>query len=245
MSSQKKIAIVCSGGGMRCAYTGGVLVALAEKHKFTSPDIIIAASGSAAFAFYYLTRQYKSIEHIATELLSTPKFISFLRPFKIMDIDYLVDEVFKKQAPLNIGLLSDLKTKYYIAATDSNSRTRSYFCNDSSVDIFEILRATKAIPFFYNKKVVINGIDYIDGTVSTSFDDALLKARELGATHIIGIDNRPREGLHADDFILIANRRQPAQLLTRDSRKLRAAFDLGFSDAARSAELSELLVNVC
>ena len=162
-----------------------------------------------------------------------------------MDIDYLIDEVFKKQDKLDSQKLSLLNTKYYIPATDSNSRTRSYFCNDSSVDIFEILRATKAIPFFYNKKVVINGIDYIDGTVSTSFDDALLKARELGATHIIGIDNRPREGLHADDFILIANRRQPAQLLTRDSRKLRAAFDLGFSDAARSAELSELLVNVC
>src|SRR3989344_4157308 len=163
---KKKIAVVCSGGGMRSAYTGGALVALAIKHKLIAPDIIIAASGSAAFALYYLTGQYKSIERIATELLSTPKFISFLRPFRIMDIDYLIDVVFKKQDKLDSQKLSLLNTKYYIPVTNAGSKECNYFSNDSAVDIFEILRATKAIPIFFNKQVQLNEIRYIDGTIS-------------------------------------------------------------------------------
>ena len=243
---KKKIAVVCSGGGMRSAYTGGALVALAIKHKLIAPDIIIAASGSAAFALYYLTGQYKSIERIATELLSTPKFISFLRPFRIMDIDYLIDVVFKIQEPLNTKELREQSAKYYIAITNAKTRTTSYVSNDDNADIFELLRATKAIPIFFNKEVYLSGISYIDGTVSASFENTVEKAKELGATHIIGIDCLARNEMdhHSDNFVLIANRRQPAHLLTRDSRKLRAAFDLGFSDAAQNPVLSKFLVDV-
>ena len=94
----KKIALILSGGGMAASYNFGALLALVEKYQFISPDIVITGSGSAGTASYYIAGQHNS--NIWGDLLSTKKFINFLRFWKIIDIDYLIDEIFKKQDPL-------------------------------------------------------------------------------------------------------------------------------------------------
>ncbi|KKW19897.1 MAG: hypothetical protein UY63_C0005G0080 [Parcubacteria group bacterium GW2011_GWA2_51_10] len=230
-----RIAIVCSGGGMRCAYTGGALVALAREKELTSPDFIIASSGSAAFALYYLAGQLDAIQDIATYLLSTPKFISFLRPWKIMDIDYLIDVVFKEQRPLDVKKLQQAHSDYFIGVTESGSRRAHYISKSAHVNEFELLRATKAIPILYNGSASLFGKRYIDGAVSISFEDSINKAFELGATKIIGIDNRSqirlRCGKMPSKVALIAPYVNPAKLITRNARTLTAAFESGYSDA--------------
>ncbi len=56
-------------------------------------------------------------------------------------------------------------------------------------DLFESLRASKAIPLAYNKKVKINGINYIDGSLSTPTSTLIQKAISQGAKNIILISN--------------------------------------------------------
>ncbi len=230
---------------MRCAYTGGALVALARVLNITAPEIIIAGSGSAGFSLYYLTEQYDSIRRIATELLSTPKFISFLRPLKIMDIDYLIDVVFKKQEPLDIEKLSNVKTKYYIPIKGVSDGNLRYISNLDNLDIFETLRATTAIPFFYNKKVNIEKKLYIDGSSSSSLKKMIDKAIGLGATKVLVIDSRTIQsgiGTYTEGQVfLLCNPIGSSRLLTRNSKRLTSVYEKGYADVARSAKLQAWL----
>lgn len=194
----QKIAIVLSEGGMSCAYSVGVILGLVDKYKLTEPDIVIGASGSSGIVAYFVAKQYKEGRNIWENLLSTKKFISFARLLKIVDIDYVVDEIFKKQEPLNTEAIRRSKTKLLIAVTNLTKGDTEYFSNDD--DIFEVLRASNAILFFYGKTIRIGDDNYIDGAISTSFADNINKAKELGATKIIAVDNINR-GLMAVFFL--------------------------------------------
>ncbi|TSC77958.1 MAG: hypothetical protein G01um101424_92 [Parcubacteria group bacterium Gr01-1014_24] len=183
----KKIAIVLSEGGMSCAYSVGVVLGLVDKYKLIDPDIVIGASGSSGIAAYFVAKQFEEGQRIWENLLSTEKFISLSRLSKIIDIDYVIDEMFKKQEPLNVEAIRQSKTKLLITATNLTKGDTEYFSNQD--DIFEVLRASNAIVLLYGKKIRIKNNDYIDGAISTSFADNINKAKELGATKIIAIDN--------------------------------------------------------
>ena len=112
-----------------------------------------------------------------------------------MDIDYLIDDVFKKQEPLDQEKFNQTKTDYYISVTDAITGMGRFISAKDGEDIFEVLRATKAMPFVYGKKVLLSGRQYIDGCLAVSFEDEVNKAIESGATHVIAINDS------SDDFI--------------------------------------------
>ncbi len=226
---------------MRCGYTGGVLVAIARELNFISPDVIIAGSGSAGFALYYLTQQYEAIKKIAVELLATPKFISFLRLNKIMDIDYLIDVVFKQQQPLDLEKLSLTTSSYYIPIKDLGSGEIRYFSNRDNVDVFEVLRATKAIPYFYKRKISLGGSQYVDGSTFSQLKKMIDKAIELDADKVLVIDCRTIMGTlpkYIDGQVfVISNPKIPSKLLTRNAKKLQKTYEMGYSDVVNNKAL--------
>lgn len=183
----KKIAIVGSEGGMSCAYSVGVILALVEKFNLTDPYLVIGSSGSTGTLAYYAAGQYKSIKNIWENLLPSKKFISFFRLNKIMDIDYLIDDIFKKQDPLDINKIRQSKIKLFISATNIQNGNLEYFNNEA--DIFEALRASSATPIAYNKVVNIKNNQYIDGAISAPLKVNIEKAKKEGAEIIIAIDN--------------------------------------------------------
>ncbi len=185
---EKKLAIIASGGGMKCSYTAGVVIALAKELNITDPDIVIAGSGSSGTMAYYLGRQYDSVTNAWTNLLSTKTFINPLRLKKIIDIDFLVDQVFKVIDPLFVDKVKESKSQFYISTTDYENGSLKYFSKDDNEDIFEMIRASKAMPVVYNKKVNIGEHSYCDSFMSSSPYTHIKKAIELGATHIIVID---------------------------------------------------------
>lgn len=245
-----KIAVVCSGGGMRCAYSAGVLYALATSYGFKSPDTMIAVSGSAGSATCYLAGGYEEMKTIWTELLSTPKFISWWRFWRIIDINYLVDEVLKRQLPEGVRMLAKTSTHYFIPVMKTSNKTRRYISNSDNIDIFETLRAAKALPVFFGDTVTLEGEGYIDGGVGLRLEEIVLKAESLGATHIIRIDNRAsvREMLRFQktvvskrNIVLISNTELSVGRLTRNKVHLNKAFTLGMQDALNNKALQELL----
>jgi predicted patatin/cPLA2 family phospholipase len=182
----KKVAIVTSGGGMSCAYISGALLALAKEYGLVEPYAVIGGSGSAGALAYFTAGQYESRLDIWSELLTTKRFISLARPHKVMDINYLIDEVFKKQSPMDIEKIKKSKTKLLISATDFETGKPRYFSNTD--DIYEALRASKAIPVIFNRTVTIDGRKYIDGQISSPLYNNIKKAKEEGAEKIIAID---------------------------------------------------------
>lgn len=109
-----------------------------------------------------------------------------------MDIDYLIDVVFKKQAPLYVKKVYDSPIRYYIAATNAHSGKVEYFSQKDGINIFELMRASKAIPFFYGKSVGINGSAYHDGSNSSAVELHIQKALDLGANRIIVLDSNTK-----------------------------------------------------
>lgn len=185
---KEKIAIVVGGGGMKCAYSAGVLAALAKELKFTEPYVVVGSSGGISLS-YYVSGQYDLIEKIWTDLLTNKKFISIARIYPIMDIDYMIDVVFKELAVLEIDNVTNSKIKLFLSATNSKSGKAEYFSNDGKSDLYEVMRATTAVPLIYNKSVSLDGNQYIDGDIGSSINTDIKKAVEEGANKIIIIEN--------------------------------------------------------
>lgn len=187
-----KTAIICRGGGMRSAHGAGFLYALATQLHMPYPDMVVGSSGNAANLLYYATgkeEQCESMKRIWTELLSTPKFISHIRIRRFMNIDYLVDTVFKEEAPLDTNALCTSLIEYYIAVVDACSGSVRFIERKDYVDSFELLRATKALPFFYGKTVALLKGVFLDGAVGQPLQSQIDFALSRGATKILFIDN--------------------------------------------------------
>jgi predicted patatin/cPLA2 family phospholipase len=192
MSKKYKLAIVLSGGGMRCSYGAGILEALADNHQIKAPEIMIAGSGSSGTAAYFVSGQYSSLSNIWKNRLCNKKFLDKKRISRIIDIDYLVDVVFKKQEPLDTEKIKNSKIDFYIPAINLSNGQLRYFKNDENVDIFKIIKASKAMPVYYGKKIIIEGESYSDCQLSSDVEQNVKKAAELGATHILVIkSNNP------------------------------------------------------
>jgi predicted patatin/cPLA2 family phospholipase len=51
-----------------------------------------------------------------------------------MDIDYLIDIVFKKQDPLNVSNIYNSNIQFFVPATNSKTGEIKYFNNKDNVD---------------------------------------------------------------------------------------------------------------
>ena len=182
------LAIIMAGGGMRSAYAVGVMLALAEEYDVREPGILIAGSGSAGTAAYYLAGQYESIRNIWTELLASKRFINPWRFWKIIDIGYLVDVVFRKLDPLCESYVSQSRSLFLIPALDKRTGRVIYFTNENG-NLFELLRATKALPvaFRLNPCVRVEDKSCCDSPLSARAEQHISVAIEKGAKRLLMI----------------------------------------------------------
>lgn len=186
-SKKEKLALILGGGGMSTSYIVGSLLALKRKYKI-QPDIIIAGSGSAGTASFFVSEQFNiGIKKVWLKEILNPRFISGKGFFKKIDIDFLIDEIFKKKTKLNIEKIKNSPITLAVPMVDAKSGKLQYFTNHDKVDWFEVLRAGKAIPIFYNKNVKIGTKTYHDSHLSASPETHVKYARKLGATKIISI----------------------------------------------------------
>lgn len=191
----EKLAIIMSGGGMKSSYNVGVILALAKKYKITQPYLLICGSGSSGTGSYYLSKQYESIINIWTNLVSSKYFLNWKRFWKIIDIDYLVDVIFKREDPLKEELIYNSKTRYLIPALNINTGEIDYFDNKKDMDVFESMRAAKAMPiaFKINPKIKINGSFYCDSLITAMAESHISKAISFGVDKILIINNSSKQ----------------------------------------------------
>lgn len=166
---KEKFCIVAQGGGILTAYHAGVISTLKELNAVDKIDHIIASSGAATIYSYLVSKQEHFIEPIWECLMSSGKFINPLKhPLgkNILNIDFLIDTI-KTKYSLNIKKLKNSPTKLEIGLTNVINGKPVFLSNKSSVDFFELIRATCAVPYFYGKSVCINGNHYYDGTIGS------------------------------------------------------------------------------
>lgn len=184
----EKVAIITSGGGMKCAYSAGALVALAKELKIVNPDIFVSASGSVGSMFYYLAEQYDDIEKLWTRFLPSPHFIRYA-PFPALNINYLVDTVGKQYLPLDLDRIEQSSISFYVPVTNTKTGETTFIDNTKWMNPYEIARAATAIPLLYNGHVTLGGTSYLDGDFSAGMVDLIDVAIKAGATRILCITN--------------------------------------------------------
>ena len=176
---------------MRSSYSAGAMNALVKEHNITGPFLLICGSGSVGTGAYYLAKQYKAIQDIWTKLASSKKLLDKRRFWKMLDVDYLVDDIIKKKVPLNKKEFYKSKTKYLMALLNKNTGKVDYLDNQSSksVSITEKIRAALEMPiaFKMNPGVIIKGVTYCDSIASANSYVHIKKAVECGAEKILMI----------------------------------------------------------
>lgn len=203
MSKKEKIAWILPGGGSRASYTAGAVCAVAH-YKAIRPSLIIAGSGGAGTACYYLTGQIKLIEDTWCNHLATKKFANPLRFWKLMDVEYLVDEVFRRQNPLDLKALNESSIKLLVGVTNTKTGEINYI-NVNKSNVWNVLKATKSSPVFSGlkqKEYDINGTFCSDSRCSTRWEQAIKIAIKEGANKIIIFDNyHPKSSFISGRFL--------------------------------------------
>ncbi len=148
--------LILTGGGMRCAWSGGFLYGLYEQG--ITPTKIIASSGNVGNAVYFLAWQLESIKRIWTEHLPGTRFISYSQK-PIIDIDYLVDDVFHTREPIAWDRVRASNITLIVPLYEKQGNVHTFTENTVTYDV---LRAAKAMPLLYGKTVDIDGFHYHD-----------------------------------------------------------------------------------
>ena len=165
-----EFTLIGQGGGMTASYHAGVISGIKEKFGFSGLRRVVGSSGSAANYSYLLSGQQDLIVPIWRHLLDSGKFVSFTGfPLgkDVMDIDYLIDEVIKKKFPLDLESLRTSPVDLEVGVTNAETGIPRYYSKNDSVDFFELLRASCAVPYFSREKVYFDGDHYYDGTIGS------------------------------------------------------------------------------
>lgn len=190
MSTQKKRGLVIEGGGMRGAHSCGALWGMYQK-GITDFDVVAATSAGACTASFFVARQYDLFSKVWQNYLHDGRFINFKKIFSrksVMDLDYLIYEVFMEHTPLNVEAVKKSPTLFYITATDCETGSPTYF-NNRECDILTALKASAALPVAYKHPVVIAGRSYVDGGISNSVP--IQKVIDEGCEEVYVLLTRP------------------------------------------------------
>lgn len=197
-STPPRSALVVQGGGMRGVYSMGALVALQERRLHDAFDLVIGSSAGAINAAYLLADQAEQALAVYVDHLTNKSFVNAKRVTKIVDIDYLVDDVLKVACQLDVNAVRKSRSDLQIVVTDAVTAEAVVFsAKDDRLDMYELIRATAALPGLYNRKIPLNGRRFVDGGVADGVP--VRRAITAGATDIVAVITRPTSFRRMDD----------------------------------------------
>lgn len=181
-------ALVIEGGGLRGAFVAGALRHLVDAEiQFEN---VFATSAGAASAAYAIAGQIDQALKIWQERTHGGQLISFrhlMRGRSLMDIEGMVN-AFRCEYPLDAAALGTARTQLFVAVTDCNLGRAAYL-RATETNLFELLRATMALPIVYGRVVGVEGRPCIDGGITDAIPFA--PALEQNPERVIVVSTRP------------------------------------------------------
>ena len=178
------------GGGLRGAFSAGVTAELAATGVPAFDDIVAVSSG-APTAAYLATGQPEDGIRIWREYTHGRQLIAMrnlLRGRPLLDIDRLVG-VFERVVPLDTPMLARSSTRLWMGVTDCRTGDcRPIVATPNNV--FDLLRATMALPVANGRIIHVEGSPAIDGGVVAPIP--LGHALGLGRDRTLLVLTRPR-----------------------------------------------------
>ncbi len=182
---------------MRAAASAGGAVALGHLGFRDLFDDVYATSAAVMNASYFMTGQEDLGVTVYFDDLSTKRFCDHRRFWKILDVDYVIDEVITKRKPLDLTALIESRSRLHLAAMDRNTgNAKTFEIPDREQDVLRLLRAALSIPVFYGRTVDYEGWRLMDGGLTIPFP--ILQAIEDGCTDILVLLSHPEEHIHPE-----------------------------------------------
>jgi predicted patatin/cPLA2 family phospholipase len=186
-----RIALVVGGGGMRGAYSGGMVHALDDAGLGTCFDAVYGSSAGAYVGAGLLLGDGRGSarifpEDMACRAFVDPRRLALGRP--MVSLDHLVDDVLVHSKPLDWDRLRDSPVPLRVVATALDDLTPHVLEPRTAAEWKLALRATAAIPLLAGPAVELAGRRWIDGSVADPLP--VLRALTEGATHVLALVNR-------------------------------------------------------
>lgn len=185
-----RLGLVVEGGGMRAAISGGMLIGMEELGCTGIFDAVYGESAGAFCGAYFLAGQGELGRRTYTEDLTDSRFINPFRLHRILDLDYLIDEVMAKVKPLDVERILRSSSRLFVSVTKAeDGRARVIDVQATAVPLLRILKATAAIIPLYSGAVELDDGCYVDGGIADPIPVG--NAIAGGCTHILVLLTRP------------------------------------------------------
>lgn len=189
VEAERTAALVLPGGGMLGTWQAGFLAELSRSEIAGTFDLVVGCSAGAINGAYFAAGQAEDCLYAYTDVLASRRFVNPARVWKMMDIDFLIDDVVAGSVPLDLKALRASKTTSHIVLTELTTG-EAHLCDGGHGDILEALRATAAAPIVYGRAPTVGGARYLDGALSAPFP--VKEAFGLGATDAVVVTPHPQ-----------------------------------------------------
>lgn len=185
----RETGLVLQGGGMRGAFTSGVLDVFMERKL--SFSYVIGTSAGALNGVNFISGDIGRGKRVTCEMIHDKKFVSaknLLLKKSLFDFQYLLFTLPEKNIlPFNNEAYEANPTEFLVACTGMEDGKAHYFKKGQCPDFWNAVAASASLPLLA-KPVGVEGSLYLDGGPSASIP--FRKAIEDGCEKIVVVGTR-------------------------------------------------------
>lgn len=191
-------ALVFEGGGMRGAFTAGIVATLIEE-GIDFPHVSGISAGSSN-TVNYVSRDAKRAHDTFTTVADSPEFGGFRHWIEgrgMFNVDYLYDEIAQPDgdAPLDLDTFLANPAEVRIGAFNATRGEEVWFTKDDMHTVEEVgrcVRASSTLPIIM-PTVTIDGDTYVDGALGPNGGIPLDAPMRDGYRKFFVVLTRPRD----------------------------------------------------
>lgn len=144
----ESVGLVLEGGGMRGAYTAGVLDFF---HDMKLPfSTVVGASAGACNGCSFVSKQRGRNYQVIVDYGNHPEYISFkrlLRTKELFGMDFIFDTLPNKLVPFDFNTFSSNPVKFVVGTTDVITGQPIYYDSfETQEDLLQVMRASSSLP---------------------------------------------------------------------------------------------------
>ena len=164
---------------MRGVYTAGTLLGLHAMGLWKLFDNVYGTSGGAVNAGHFLSGQGEIKADTYYRYLADRRFINPYRFWKMVDIDFFVDDVLTTFRRLELELIMASATPLWVSVVDFNSsQPMILHAQSGEYPLLQVMKAAVALPVLYNKLVALGDLRCFDAGFCNPFPlDAAFRHR--------------------------------------------------------------------
>lgn len=165
------VGLIAEGGGMRGAYTAGVLEAFLDQELCFPYAIGVSAGANTLCSF--LSKQHLRNKRLYTHWITDKRFIhwsNLLKEGAYFGMNFLFNDLPESLDPFDFDTFTQSKTTFKVGVTNCKTGECEYLEPTRSKTLQEadkILQASSSLPFI-SRMVTLDGTPYLDGGLADS-----------------------------------------------------------------------------